>query len=421
MKQRYNELTHDLCVRAVLTCFDGKWLRNDVMHVVNKYGGVTRKELEEQQQNGSMWAKLETAESIAFELEQRLSDLMDGDPDALDLDPVLFSNRRDGISGKMRKIAYECVMHQLFNHLVILGMTPLLNAKLLPQQFASIPKKGQTGLAKKVSKSLNDRKRDIRHARKTDIKSAYASLQYSAVIRLVEKEIPRARWIIALLKALARMSPDGCLIIGGYLDAWLFNFAMSYALRHVNAQRKTRRGKSVPLIKLAVSFMDDFGICGSREADVNVAIKKIARYVADNFGLTLKIGKATRFLTPEAERRRRRLNSPAARGSPALDMGGYMMHRRYITIRKSIFKRLRRQYLRAWCNMEQGGTMPLTRAYKVVSYYGYFKHSDSRKIKEKLHVEKVLACAKAVVAYHARQKRKEQSAHEQTNRNAQQT
>lgn len=45
MKQRYNELTHELCVRAVLDALDGKWKRRDIMTMVNKYGGCAMKKL----------------------------------------------------------------------------------------------------------------------------------------------------------------------------------------------------------------------------------------------------------------------------------------------------------------------------------------------------------------------------------------
>lgn len=41
MKQRYNDLSHDLCVQAVLEAFEDKWLRRDVVQLANKYGGVS--------------------------------------------------------------------------------------------------------------------------------------------------------------------------------------------------------------------------------------------------------------------------------------------------------------------------------------------------------------------------------------------
>lgn len=63
MKQRYNELTHELCVRAVLDALDGKWKRRDIMTMVNKYGGVRYEEIVDALKNGCVWPMLEAAEA----------------------------------------------------------------------------------------------------------------------------------------------------------------------------------------------------------------------------------------------------------------------------------------------------------------------------------------------------------------------
>lgn len=88
MKQRYKDLDHGLPLPAVLNAFEDKWDRQDVQRVVNKYGGITRRELLADVAAGSFNVKMEAAENIAYELEQRVTDLMDGDPDALGLEPV---------------------------------------------------------------------------------------------------------------------------------------------------------------------------------------------------------------------------------------------------------------------------------------------------------------------------------------------
>lgn len=45
MKQKYNDLTHDLYVRAVRKCFEDKWSRKDTMRVINEYAGISRDEM----------------------------------------------------------------------------------------------------------------------------------------------------------------------------------------------------------------------------------------------------------------------------------------------------------------------------------------------------------------------------------------
>lgn len=389
MKQRYNELTHELCVCAVLDALDGKWKRRDIMTLVNKYGGVRYEEIVDALKNGYVWPMLEAADGIALELEQRIIDLMAGDAEAMDFEPVTVRMRPDGMTGKMRAIADLCPMLQIAGHLVKLGLEPLLKAKLEYGQCASIPKRGQTGLKRRVERWLRRKSLGIRHAQKTDVSNAYGSLMYAVCIGIIRSMIPSAKWILAVLSAIAAIAPGGHLIIGGYLDAWLFNLVMSYAVRHVLSLCKQRRGQRVPLVVRVVTHMDDFGLLGKREADVKSAARKLAQWMAEKLGLRLKLGKATSFLTVEEEHRRRKLSRPAQRGCPSLDMGGFRMHRTYTTIRRRIFIRGRRAYLRAGADLTAHRPVRLQRAQRVQAYYGDFKHTASRRVRENLSVDSI--------------------------------
>ena len=400
MKQRYNELTHGLCVRAVLEAFEDKWLRRDVLQLANKYGGISYGQLKQAKETADLRPVLEAAEGIALELEERILELLDGDEDALDLEPVEISIRPDGMTGKLREIADLSPMHQLVGHLVKLGLDPLLNAKLEYGQCASISGRGQTGLKRRVERWLRRKGLGIRFAKKTDVKHAYNSLLYAICIGIIQKAIPAARWILATLKALARNAPGGHLIIGGYLDAWLFNFVMSYAVRYVLSLCKERRGQKVPLVVRVVTHMDDFGLLGRREADVKSATRKLARWMEKELHLTLKPGKETRFLSVEEEHRRKKAKRPAGRGCPSLDMGGFRMRRTYTTVRKCIYLRARRAYLRVAAEIKRKGWMCIQRAYRIGSYFGYYKHTASRRARERLNVDRLTFLACCTVSQH---------------------
>ena len=409
MKQRYKDLDHDLCVLAVINAFEDKWDRQDVQGVVNKYGGITRGELMRDVARGHFNVKMEAAHNIAYELEQRVLDLMDGDPDALDLEPVYVRQRRDGMTGKVRDIADLCIFHQIFGHLVRLGLDPLFQARLLPQQHASIPDHGPVALKQQVERYMRATSLHINAALKKDIHHAYQSTQYSVVIRLLQKEIPSARWIFAILEAFARIAPGGHLIIGGYIDAWLFNFVMSYALRYVLGLRKTRRGKSVPLVARAPSYMDDVGLMGRRVADIKSAARQMGKWMEANLGVTWKDDSVlTEFLTVREERQRKKAPTPAGRGCPGLDLGGYVMHRTYTTIRPRIYIRARRSYMRGARSAEATGTINVQRARRMNSYYGYYKHTASAGAKRKYNVEHLQKLAGHVVAYRDREKARQQ-------------
>ena len=398
MKQRYNELTHDLCVRAVLEAFDDKWLRRDVVQLANKYGGVSYGHLKRGKETVTIVPMLEAAEGIALELEERILELLDGDEDALDLEPVKISIRPDGMTGKLREIADLSPMHQCFGHLVKLGLDPLLNARIEYGQCASIPGRGQTGLKRRVERWLRRKGLGIRCAKKTDVKHAYNSLLYRICIDIIRKAIPAARWILATLMALARNAPGGHLIIGGYLDAWLFNYVMSYAVRYVLSLCKERRGHKVPLVTRVVTHMDDFGLLGRRMADVVSATRKLARWMEKELHLVLKPGKETKFLSVEEEHRRKKAARPAGRGCPCLDMGGYRMRRTYTTVRKCIYLRARRAYLRVGAEIRNKGRMCIKRAQRVGAYFGYYKNTAARRARERLDVDKLTFLAGRTVS-----------------------
>lgn len=145
------------------------------------------------------------------------------------------------------------------------------------------------------------------------------------------------------------------------------------------------------------SFMDDVAYFGSRKASVLSVINKVAKLLQSRYGLTLKLKESTPLLTAEEERRRRKLDSPAQRGCPAIDMGGYRVHRTYVTIRKMIFLRIRRNFLAAAREIREYGYLREFRARRLASYNGYFKHTDSRHIRKELNAAELVAKSKAAI------------------------
>mgnify|MGYP004647996123 FL=1 len=387
MKQRYNELSHEICVRSVLEALDKKWRRKDILLLMEKYGGVPRSLMLESIKEQDMNLRLDAAESIAYELEQRIKDLMNGKEDALGFAPVITTQRRDGATGKIRDIARLDIFHQILGHLLYHGLEPLLKARITPFQFASIPHRGQNGLVRKLKKSVWH----VKYAVKLDVVSAYKSAQYESVIKILKKEIPNAEWIICCIEAISRIAPDGHLIIGGYLDAWLFNFLMSYAVVYLKSLHKTRRGKRTYTVKELVVYMDDFGLMGDNLHALDQAAYALSCWLDNNYQMKIKTGKATRI----GER-------SAGKSASGLDIGGYVVRKGIVKMRRSIFRRARRQFLRAAREVDRTGTMPMFRAQKLIAYFGYFKHSNSRKAAENLRIKELLKIGRRVVGYHTR-------------------
>lgn len=399
--KRYNKLSLELCRKAVIECFRGKWRRNDVLTFIEKYTGIPRDDIKIEALSGAWIIRTEAVESIALALLGVIEDLEQRGIEPEDMEPPAIRQRPDGMTGKVRDIALLCILHQLLGHVTKLMLEPLFHARILPTQHASMPGHGQTRLKDQVHRYFLRESLGVVYFRKTDVKSAYKSLQYSVCLDLIRAELPKATTIFALMEYLGRIAPGGHLIIGGYLDAWLFNFAMSYAVRHLFTLGYTRRGKAIPYVIRCDTFMDDFVILsGSVKGQVR-SVKALDKWLMKHMDLNLKETTGIVKLLPiEEEKRRRSLPRPAQRGVPMLDMAGYRISRTHVTIRRKVFKRTRRQLLRGWDELQRTGTLRRGRAQKIISYNSYIEQSDSFHLKEKYHVVELVKAAKRVCSFY---------------------
>lgn len=407
MPRLYDNISHDLAYLAVLKAFENKWLRGDVRTFIEEWTGYSREELlENELERGqlSFGLKHHIINEVAYVVEDMIDGIMNGiDPD---FTPVFLHRRADGATGKVRDIAYLSIKHQLLGHTVYQGLKKLLNKRITPTQHASIPEHGQTRLARQIRRMLN-RKLGIRYFVKTDCTGAYASVSYDLVICLIGQEIPRAKWIIKSLEVLKKYAPGGHLIIGGFLDAWLFNFVMSYALQYVESLGKIRRGKRIQLVIRSVTFMDDMMLAGRSRSALIQAVKDLKEWLWVNFGMTLRTTTdVIRLYTIEEEKAHKHRETPAGRSVPMIDMGGFKICHSFITIRRRNIPRIIRCMERAWEEYKATGTIKRQRACQIISRNGMLKNSFSYTFCHKYHVYELMRVAKSVQAYWARVERR---------------
>lgn len=402
MPRLYRRLSPELYTEAVFDWAAGKWARTDVLGFIEEFVGIDRAVFRAETLDGDNGLKVEVVDSIAAQLSDIIDDILAGRDLGDLIGPVSIDARIDRQNGKTREIATLDIWHQLLGHIAKVALDPLFSARIMPTQHASIPGRGQTGLKKQAQRYLR-KDIGIRCVQKTDVHAAYASLKYETVIGLIEKEIPRAKDLLKLLRFLGTLAPGGHLIIGGYLDAWLFNYAMSYAIRYAYTLGHERRGKFIPYVARIEAYMDDFGIMAYTPSGLQKAVKKLGKWFRDNLGLDIKLSTGVIMLeSEEAERERSHETTMTRRACPCLDMGGFRIHRTYITMRERVFKRARRQWLRATAELKRTGTIPLFRAYKIVAYNGFLQQTDSDGARRKYKTRKLLQISKRVIAYHSR-------------------
>lgn len=152
-----------------------------------------------------------------------------------------------------------------------------------------------------------------------------------------------------------------------------------------------------------VCYADDAVLFG-RVSNLRKAIKKTARWARDTLGLRIKnvwqFYYVKSFDQEKAMRDARKAGSK--RRTPGVDMVGYVVRRTYTIIRKKIYKRARRCFIRALRDLERLGYIPWWRAVRVMAYNGFIVETDSQSFKKKYQYQKTIKASKQSVSMHGK-------------------
>jgi hypothetical protein len=383
---------------AVVECFRNKRSRKDFQRLLCKTGKITKREIVEDQLNKDFKRTLEAESEVAKMLTQRIINR------DLQLKPIRQFQRIDGLTQKLRDICQESPEQQVFEYIGVYALKPLFRAKILPIQYGSIPNKGGVAGKRKIERLLRKKFHGKVVALKGDVTKAYPSVTVPIVMEMLRRDIGKNKVLLWFLGALMSNYPGNHLCIGGYLPAWLFNYVMSYVLRYIYEQAQIRRGKRNRLVYAIVCYADDFTIYGD-VSKLKKAMKKATIWAHDKFGLKIKdIWQFYQVASFDEERENleeRRKGSK--KRTPGVDMMGYVVRRRYTTIRGRVFRRIRRQVLRAWEDFKAKGFIPWWRACRIAAYKGWIKHSNSLKFRMKYCFDKLFKMCSYSASKHGKE------------------
>ena len=388
---KFNEL-------AVVECFRNKRSRKDFQRLLCKTGKITKREIVEDQLNKDFKLTLEAESEVAKMLTQRIINR------DLQLKPIRQFQRIDGLTQKLRDICQESPEQQVFEYIGVYALKPLFRAKILPIQYGSIPNKGGVAGKRKIERLLRKKFHGKVVALKGDVTKAYPSVTIPVVMEMLRRDIGKNKVLLWFLGALMSNYPGNHLCIGGYLPAWLFNYVMSYVLRYIYEQAQIRRGKRNRLVYAIVCYADDFTIYGD-VSKLKKAMKKATIWAHDKFGLKIKdIWQFYQVASFDEERENleeRRKGSK--KRTPGVDMMGYVVRRRYTIIRGRVFRRIRRQVLRAWEDFKTKGFIPWWRACRIAAYKGWIKHSNSLKFRMEYCFDKLFKMCSYSASKHGKE------------------
>lgn len=378
-------------LKAVHYAFDEKLRRKDFQRLLIQTGEISRKELEEDLKTGQR-RKINKA---IYALTEAYTKEIREHNGQITFDKIREFDRVDGISGKLRHLCQESPKQQIFEYITKWATEELLQAKILPCQFGSIPGGGQVKCKESIEKIVRRRFGGDVDAVQIDIYHAYPSTKTTVITKIIDKYCHKNKPLCTLVKNVMQNYPGGVLIIGGFWSSWAFNLAMSFFLRRLLEEKKTRRGKQIRMVKAVVCFADDVLIFGDR-SNLIKAIKTEGRWIKSEYGLTIK-GAWTIIRFKRFDRH--------TKWEPRIDMAGYIVSSTRTTIRGAIFKRIRRQTIRAKEELNRLGYIPHWRAWTLTAYNGWLVHSDSLKFIRKHGYQHLFKMAKKSIRKHERQVR----------------
>ena len=258
-------------------------------------------------------------------------------------------------------------------------------------QCASIKGRGQIKGSNAIRKWM--RNKSIRYAGKADIKKCYESISKRKLMRFLRKYIKNDTLLWLIDKLIS--SFESGLSIGSYLSQFLCNLYLSQLYHEISENMyRVRRHKDgtterINLVKHVIFYMDDILILGTNAKDVHKAMELIIRYADKKLGLDIK-PEWTVFMTKIEDKKNDK--------GQFIDMMGFRIYRWHTTIRRRVFKRIRRVYMKVWKMIKTHKRIKLIHARRCISYFGQIKNSDSFKFKMKYHVNEIITICKKVVS-----------------------
>ena len=352
-----------LISRAVHDCLRHKYKRNDVTKYLSQISGLSQSQIQCIYYRYGKEAMQPFAEIVITDLQEEIKN------DSISFPAIWYREKIDDSSGKIRRIGIQNIKQQLYDYIAVEGMRPLLK-RIGEYQYASIPGRGTTKGKQVISRWIKDR--NMRYFVKLDVKKCFESIDHDLLMTFLEKHIKNEK-LIWLIRMLIDSFEKG-LSIGSYLSQYLCNLYMSVLYHYIMENlHKTRRGKRTNLIHHCLIYMDDILLIGSRKRNMEMAVKKIMQK-ADKMGLTIKDNWQVRSID-----------------EVPIDMMGFKIYRTHTEIRGRIFLRVRRSFRRA------RKQITFRIAKKCISYYGYLKHTNSKRFQRKWKVRKTIKKCKGVI------------------------
>lgn len=380
----------DLIKRATYSCLQDKYTRKDTLKLLSLYSkeNISTKQMYKMIKESGKASVFPYVENVIDGLRNELINRN------IILKPIFYKEKLDGSCNKIRRIGIQDVKQQIYDYIAVEGLKPIFK-RIGEHQYASIKGRGQINGVRKIQRWL--RNKNIKYAGKADIKKCFENISREKMMNFLHKYV-RNDLLLWLVNELLSTFESG-LSIGSYLSQFLCNLYMSQLYHEISENmfrvRKHKNGinERINLVTHVLIYMDDILILGTNSKDLNKAMKLIIKFAKDEMGLEVKAS-WTVFKTRLKDRK----TKDEKYEGQFIDMMGFRIYRWHTTIRRRVFIRIRKAYMRTLKCIKTHKTILVSLARKCLSYYGYIKHTDSFKFKKCYNVYEIVKCCKKVVS-----------------------
>lgn len=192
---------------------------------------------------------------------------------------ITYFNRVEPISGKHRVIGRESVRHQIYDHVAVMALQPLFDAKVGRWQTASIPNRGTIDARRAIKRWT--RERSSKWFVKLDVRKYYPSIDRPTLKAMLTRDVGDPILLRLVFHLIDRYQGDNGLNIGSYLSQWLANYYLSHAYHWIESpamtiERTSRRTGEITrrrLITHQLWYMDDLLLIGTSKRDLKIAAR----------------------------------------------------------------------------------------------------------------------------------------------------
>ena len=250
---------------------------------------------------------------------------------------------------------------RIVQHAIINVLEPIFVKLFIKDSYACIDGRGIHKGSLRIMEFVRNK-----YCLKMDIRKFYPSINHNILMRILERKIGDKK-LLCLLEDIVRSIPGETNVpIGNLTSQWFGNLYMNELDTFIKHKLK---------IKCYLRYCDDFALFSNDKKQLNEAKHQIIKFLNEELKLTLS--KCDLFQT-----------------SQGVDFLGYRHFRKYILIRKSTVKRVKKRLVKVKKAYLEG-RMPHDKFRSVVaSTDGWFKWANSHNLSLSLQLNELKEMAK---------------------------